>query len=129
MQKLLNISYCIDEWFIFIIEAGKQIPSWFSHLWFNYVMQLCVLNNVIVLWKPFVLLTSSLVLNNWKTHFSFIKMLKCFGLFQNDAYIVLYMCCLKYTLIWFDDDDDTLNMTYLHCLQHSLFEHLFNLYC
>jgi len=22
-----------------------------------------------------------------------------------------------------------LNMTYLHCLQHSLFEHLFNLYC
>jgi len=20
-------------------------------------------------------------------------------------------------------------MTYLHCLQHSLFEHLFNLYC
>jgi len=21
-----------------------------------------------------------------------------------------------------------LNMTYLHCLQHSLFEHLFNLY-
>jgi len=22
-----------------------------------------------------------------------------------------------------------LNLTYLHCLQHSLFEHLFNLYC
>ena len=22
-----------------------------------------------------------------------------------------------------------LNMTYLHCLPHSLFEHLFNLYC
>ena len=21
------------------------------------------------------------------------------------------------------------NMTYLHCLQHSLFEHIFNLYC
>jgi len=26
-------------------------------------------------------------------------------------------------------EDDCLNMTYLHCLQHSLFEHLFNLYC
>jgi len=24
--------------------------------------------------------------------------------------------------------DVPLNMTYLHCLQHSLFEHLFNLY-
>jgi len=22
-----------------------------------------------------------------------------------------------------------LNLTYLHCLQHSLYEHLFNLYC
>ena len=36
--------------------------------------------------------------------------------------ILNYICTGHFVMV-------PLNMTYLHCLQHSLFEYLFNLYC
>jgi len=37
------------------------------------------------------------------------------------SFLVLVFCTGHFVMVPF-------NMTYLHCLQHSLFEHLFNIY-
>ena len=46
----------------------------------------------------------------------------CYGLNNNfTKMIYVFLCTGHFVMV-------PLNMTYLHCLQHSLFEHFFNLY-